>query len=87
MIAKLKDSERFKKDLNRYKSCLFKCDDEKRKRLSMLIDAYENFVQEIDDAHSSNLGSGIRPVMARDSRLELVKMREKLDKFISDLDS
>jgi len=87
MITSLRNSERYKKDLLKYKSYISKCKGAKQEKLKLLIETYDNFAKEIDDQHNSALGGVLRPIMARDARFELAKMREKLDKFVKNLDN
>lgn len=88
MLRKLKDSEKFKKEINFYKSNIEHISNETVKKSAIvMLNQLISHCQLIDEAHSSSNNGNIDPRRVRDNAEKMIQIRLDLNKLIKDLDN
>jgi len=80
-------SDKFKKDLNKYKKISQTLQGRYKEKLDLLIETYTNFANQIEVAHSSQYTTRVDPRLVRDVKTNLTHTREQIEKLIKQLDN
>ena len=78
MFPKLKESTKFKKDLERFTLALNNCPEEYKGRMQELFNDWTTNADQIDIGHDLNLGATIDPKSLKDTRFTLNRTRTQL---------
>jgi hypothetical protein len=88
MFPTLFNSKRFKKDLKRWTSKIDSLEDVKLKsRGQKLLSQYINYAKQIDAGHDVSYSREITPEKLRETVVSLQTFRERIERFVKDIDS
>lgn len=85
MLAKLSQSEKFKKDFLKFKNGADKLKNTRvEHEYNKLLKEFVQLCKVIDDAHSSEYNGYVRPDLIKDKIFTMVSVRKKLENYLND---
>ena len=88
MLPKLKNSKKYKDDLDKFTKGISKMPNAKaQKDYEKLLKEFKQLCNVIDDSHSAEYNGYVKPDLIKEKIFSMVSVRKKLQKYLNDAES